>query len=229
LPGSANAREESGGRRLLELLVPIVVRTGLLSALAYYFGVVFTRARSAYFGIDQSTLGFSTQDYLLRSADALFVPLAAVLVTALAGLAVHSLAVPALERASSLVWFGGGVALAGGALFACGVTAVFRPLPFPTYYLFPPISLGLGVSLLAYGVYLLHRSSVLQTGAHPPLLSLLGATVVSLLVVLSMFWARPSTRPRWDAAEARISPQTSARGRASPSSARSGYSWPRPG
>ena len=70
-------------RSALELAGLVVAPTTLVTALAFYFGWVLTNSRASYFGIDASALGFSTQDYLLRSADALFVPLGTALVLAL--------------------------------------------------------------------------------------------------------------------------------------------------
>ena len=70
-------------RRALELIGLVVAPTTLVTALAFYFGWVLTNSRASYFGIDASALGYSTQDYLLRSADALFVPLGSVFVLAL--------------------------------------------------------------------------------------------------------------------------------------------------
>jgi hypothetical protein len=55
---------------------------------------------------------------------------------------------------------------------------MFRPLPFFTYYLFPPISLGLGAPLLAYAAYL-------RWGSLPPVV----VGLVLSFVLLSGFWA----------------------------------------
>ena len=64
-------------RKLLGLIAGIVAPATLLTALAYYFGWRRERAFAGYFGIDPSVLGFSTSDYILRSVDALFVPVSA--------------------------------------------------------------------------------------------------------------------------------------------------------
>jgi hypothetical protein len=71
--------------------------TGVLTALAFYFGWTFTDARSRYFDIDSSALGFSTQDYVLRSTGAIFLPLGAILVLALIAAWVHELTSRALD------------------------------------------------------------------------------------------------------------------------------------
>src|SRR5690348_12442394 len=66
-------------RNILENLSLFVAPPTLVVALAFWFGWRLTNTRSEYFGIDSSTLGFSTSDYLLRSADAIFVPIAVAL------------------------------------------------------------------------------------------------------------------------------------------------------
>ena len=54
----------------------------LITALAYYFGYRREQAFADFFGIDPSALGFTTNDYVLRSVDALFVPVTVVLLVA---------------------------------------------------------------------------------------------------------------------------------------------------
>jgi hypothetical protein len=152
-----------------------------LTALAFYFGWTLTNARASYFGIDPSTLGFTTTDYVLRSADALFVPLGAIIFTALAGVAIHSLVRDSLRDRLSpsaltrTAWVCGA---AGLVLLTLGIVAVFRPLPFPTHYLFEPLSPGLGAALLAYAIYLV------RGGVPSAAIVLIGA-----LLTLSAFWA----------------------------------------
>ena len=53
----------------------IVAPATLLSTLLFYFGYVFSRSQYRYFGLDVDTVGLSTQDYVMRSPQALLVPL----------------------------------------------------------------------------------------------------------------------------------------------------------
>ncbi|MCA1692321.1 MAG: hypothetical protein LC733_09030 [Actinobacteria bacterium] len=62
------------------IAAPATLTMGVL----FFFGWNRAEAGARYFGLDQSLLDFSTQDYLLRSVDAMFLPIVAVLVTALA-------------------------------------------------------------------------------------------------------------------------------------------------
>lgn len=169
--------------------------TTVLTALAYYFGWVLTNSRSRHFGIDASALGYSTQDYLLRSADALFVPLGSAIVLALAIVSLHATvkrlvadarAWPRLRRAAY------GAIGAGGVLFAFGAVAVFEPVAFSPHYLFASASPGIGIALLAYGVYLLERVKAASAKARVPFGDVTtrraAVTLVALLIVLSGFW-----------------------------------------
>src|SRR3954454_8494816 len=63
----------------------VVAPFTLLSALLFYFGYASSRAQYAYFGLDVDTIGLSTQDYVMRSPQALLTPL---LVLVLLGVAV---------------------------------------------------------------------------------------------------------------------------------------------
>jgi hypothetical protein len=182
-------------RTVLELVTLVVAPTSLLTALAFYFGWKLTESRAAYFGIDHSTLGFSTQDYLLRSADALFVPLGVILFAGLVALALHAFVSDCLARGrhrDALRRAVPMVAVAGAVLFAVGAFGVFRPLPFETHYLVVPLSPGLGIVLLAYAVYLHGQLSSSAGGAAAPRSrptpGSLALVLVGLIVVLSMFW-----------------------------------------
>jgi hypothetical protein len=185
----------SGVRGALELVGLVVAPATLLTALALYFGWVLTNSRASYFGIDASTLGFSTQDYLLRSADALFVPLGTVVVLGLAFLWLHTQATRQLmdrNRRTRLRIAARAVVVVGGVLFVLGVCAVFEPLSFSPYYLFPPASPGIGIALLAYGLHVLGRITAKE---RPGIASLTDSrsratamALVALLILLSSFW-----------------------------------------
>jgi hypothetical protein len=182
-------------RSALELVGLVIAPTTLLTALAFYFGWKFTNARSSYFGLDGSALGFSTQDYLVRSADALFIPLGAVLTLTLGAIRLHAIVRRSQHHrnhAQVLRASARAAVLGGGVLFALGVLAAFKPALFSSHYLLRPASSGIGIGVLAYGLYL--RGQV-ATGARPssaqnqPHRGLRpDMALVCLLVVLSAFW-----------------------------------------
>jgi hypothetical protein len=205
-PDRADEPEVTGGpapsdepvaraRGVLELVALVLAPTTIVTALAYYFGWVLTNSRASYFGVDASALGFTTQDYLLRSADALFVPLGTVLVLALALLWLHTLAVRQLGdrrwrdrlRIAAIV-----EAAAGVVLFVLGVIGVFWPLSFSPHYLFASAAPGIGIILLVHGLYLLGRiDGVERPKVRPAADARLRAGAIGLvllIVVLSGFW-----------------------------------------
>lgn len=177
----AEAGAKAGLRSAGQLIGLAAGSATLLTALAVYFGWTLTNARASYFGIDPSTLGFTTGDYVLRSADALYVPLGAIVLTILAAVSIHSVFRNGLANRLSQSAITR-VALACGAvglvLLSLGIAAVFRPLPFPTHYLFAPLSPALGAALLAYAIYLLRGP-----------LSPVPVVLIGALVILSAFWA----------------------------------------
>jgi hypothetical protein len=182
-------------RAALELIALVAAPTALVTALAYYFGVMLTAARAEYFGIDNSVLHFTTRDYLLRSVDALFVPLGALFVAALAGLAIHALAQRYLRdrRAIRPVrWTSRATGALGFIVFVICVYAVFRDLPFGTYYLLPSIGLGIGLIVVAYAVYIEREAGASEgpsgASSRRPL-PLPFLVLVGCIAVLSVFWA----------------------------------------
>jgi hypothetical protein len=172
-----------------------VAPTTLVTALAFYFGWVLTNSRMAYFGIDASALGFSVRDYLLRSADALFVPIGTAAVVALGAVWLHAHAIGQLAnrgRRARLRIAARVAIVAGAVLFAVGAISVFAPLSFSPYYLFPSASPGIGIALLAYALHLLGRIDAAEGSLVAPPLDARSRVrtmaLVALLILLSAFW-----------------------------------------
>ena len=184
---AADADGVLGFRPAVEAVRLVVAPTTLLGALLFYFGWVFTNARSLYFGIDPSTLGFSNQDYLLRSIDPVFLPFGALLLVGLVLVAAHRALDRVLERHDGERLVGplpAVLAVVGAVLFAVGMAGVAdRPL-FGTDFLLTPAGLGLGVACASYAAYLRGRLRPATQRRSP-----VAAVLVALLVVLSLFWA----------------------------------------
>lgn len=191
---SADRASPTAVRGFLEKLSLVITPSTLVIALAYWFGWKLTIARSAYFGIDSSTLGFSTTDYLLRSADATFVPIAIVLLVVLMAFMLHGSVQQSIasNRGVNAVKRGAiGAAMAGAVLTIFGVWAMFRPLPVVTNYLVPPVILGLGPTLTAYSVWTLRhgKSSDDEKGnAAVPAWERSGYIIAAMLALLGIFW-----------------------------------------
>lgn len=166
----------------------------LIIALAYWFGWTLTNARSAYFGIDSSTLGYSTTDYLLRSADAAFIPVAIALLAVLAAILLHGLvqhAVVTHRGVAAVQLAAGGSAVLGVFLTFAAVWAMFRPLPVATSYLVPPVILGLGPALMAYSTRTWRTVRALgedKADRVMPAWERTGYVIAAMLALLGIFW-----------------------------------------
>src|SRR5215212_966446 len=77
--------EDGRVERLISWAASVVAPLSVLTAVLFYFGYASSRARFEYFGVDVDTIGLSTQDYVMRSPQALLTPL---LVLVLVGVAV---------------------------------------------------------------------------------------------------------------------------------------------
>ncbi|GIF70469.1 hypothetical protein Ais01nite_85040 [Asanoa ishikariensis] len=81
-PASTEAEPSSTLRQAAETLAMAVAPMAVVTGLLYYFGWVRTGALFGQFGVDQRLLGYSAQDYVLRSAGVAFRPAAVVALTA---------------------------------------------------------------------------------------------------------------------------------------------------
>jgi hypothetical protein len=168
------------GRRVVGLVFAVVAPVTLISALAYYFGYRREEAFAGYFGIDQSTLGLTSNQYVLQSVDALFVPITVVLLVAFGAVFLHALAGDRLDRwervnVTPIVVFVGLCALVLGIALLAG-----DPIASGYGYL-QALGPAIGVTLLLYA--LVRTRSVSR---H----ALAGAFFVGIaLVVVSLFWA----------------------------------------
>ncbi len=176
---------------IIELATRVLAPAGVVSALLYYFGYVREQALFAYFGADLGSLGFSTTDYLVRSAGTFFILLATLLVVALAAVAAHHLLRYLLGRAPRwarrTVWTA--LYAAAVALLLFGVIGLYRrsdPLLRP---LAAPAALGAGAVLLQYAV-----GATAGAASGTPLATTLAATrtlrrvLAGALALISIFW-----------------------------------------
>jgi hypothetical protein len=173
--------------RLLRLAGSVVAPTTLLTGLLVYFGQMYVAGYCRYFGVNFTALGLGVQEYLTRSVDGVFVPLALAAVTTLAAAAAHRLlrrlldtAAPRTARAWRLaIAAGGGAALAVAGLALAG----------EDHTLVPAVP-ELGGLCLAGGVLLLAYVSRRPAAGEPPAgwaVARWGA--MFLLVSIGLFWA----------------------------------------
>jgi hypothetical protein len=182
----------STSKVVIEWLGVLLPFTTVLTALAFWFGWTLTNARSRYLGVDASVFGFSPTDYILRSADAVIVP---VILICLAGLLWVSLLAgvnvlldrPGLRspvRMGAIVVFA--VSLLG---LIVALRAMFVGFAPGAHYLAAPLLLGVSATLAGTA------ASVLRRTASDPNLRLArlwgrsGVILTATIVVASLFWA----------------------------------------
>ena len=195
-PGPADDPGEPRVPTLVKLLVSIVAPSTLLTGLLFYFGWAHAYWFFYHFGIDSSLLGLTTQDYLLRSVDALFVPLTVFTTLCLLVLWGHMTLrsrVVSRYRPDLLRRLAQGFVVGGLVLFVIGMAGIFSKTIFEFHRVVSPFSLASGVLLIAYASYLKRTGDALQSGrrqrSEPDLMTLIQSAGVFLLVALSLFWA----------------------------------------
>jgi hypothetical protein len=182
---------------VIDFAIRVLAPTTLLTAVLFYFGFVREQALFGYFGVDLGSVGFSTRDYLVRSAGTLFVPLAMVLIAGLAAVVAHLLLMLVLVRVDCrwrrIVW--GGLCVIGVALLVIGVVGLRRrAVPLQGVLggpLVAPVALGSGALIVEYAVHTAGATEAVPA----PLSGILAGTrtlrqgLTLALVLVAMFWA----------------------------------------
>jgi hypothetical protein len=189
-----DSRAASSSHSVAEWAIVALPPTTLLTGLAFWFGYALTASRNGYLGIDVSTLGFSTTDYLLRSIDALILPAITLLSLWLALLGVHSVIWPRVIARGAVDKFRRTFeALAVAGLLAIGLSIYFAFEELPAEaYLVPPALLGTGSITLAYAIRALaamRRRGIAPAGGparYSGAKSIQG--VLAAQLVISLFW-----------------------------------------
>ena len=137
---------------VVEFASRVLAPAGVLTAMLFYFGYVREQALFAYFGVDLGSLGFTTTDYLVRSTGTVFVPVATLLVAAVAAVAGHYLLFYSLgrmgrrsQRITCLV-----LCAAAVVLLLMGVIGLYRRAYLLLDPRAAPAALGTGALLLEY-------------------------------------------------------------------------------
>jgi hypothetical protein len=176
------AAEAGDAARLLRLAGQVVAPTTLLTGLLVYFGQMYVAGYCRYFGVNFTALGLTVQEYLTRSVDGVFVPLAAAAVTTLAAAGAHRLLRRVLDTATPRTARAWRASITAAGLAALAVAAV--ALAGDDHTLVPAVP-ELGGLCLAGGVLLLAYVSRQPEPAWP--VARWGA--VFLLVSIGLFWA----------------------------------------
>lgn len=174
------------------VLSTVVAPATLVTALLFYFGYVSARAYFAYFGLDVDTLGYTTQEFVMRAPQPLLVPVLLLLLST-AGLTWLSSRIrtrlqsadpqPVRRALAATRWIGGG-------LVSLGLVMLLAYPALGTWDFYPlltPALLAAGSGLLALSATWLatslgHRRTTV--------------VLLVLVVVASAFWAT-ATIAQW--------------------------------
>lgn len=195
--------------RALDLLGKVVAPTTLVVALLFYYGWLRTNALFLYFGVSQSVLGLSVQDYLLRGfSNVTFAALRWILILALGAIWAHVGIGRLMEGEHSLrsqrflIWLAR-VLLGLGLLLVLGSEAALRFDPYHRIeYLYYPLIWTPGFGLTIYGLSLWWRlrqvgapsdqtqtqSGVTGTPVIPKLLRQVSWGLIVAILLMGLFW-----------------------------------------
>jgi hypothetical protein len=191
--GGADVAEESptGGRiwGWASEVLPVVGPTSILVGILYYFGYVSAKSFYSYFGVSLSALDFSTTNFLIRSPDTVFRPLATLLILLVGLVVAHHLLDQALSRAGPR-W------ARRVALGMCGVSAVLAGVGLLGLYgeprgLSSALSLAISGFLVEYSVWIASRYADPSPGIRA-LMHVGGGLrrgLIGALVLVATFWA----------------------------------------
>src|SRR3954447_1822046 len=137
----------------------VIAPTSAVTALLYYYGWTRSSVEARRLGLEDSLLGYSTQDYLLRSMSSMLAPLVVALIVVLLALAFHALVLaragrdagPAGIAPKLLSRLAVAAAALGGVAMVLAVVGDREKNPSRSAYLVTPLAVTAGIVLLAYG------------------------------------------------------------------------------
>lgn len=192
-------------RSALKGITTLVAPTTVITSLLYYFGWARTTEQARVMGLEQSLLGYSTSDYILRSMSSLFAPIFIGLAVLTVGLTIHAAIINTdwgIEHSSAsgrrgpaklLLGFIALAAIGGAVLLTTGLLGARQAEPTRREVIGSPLFVTLGIGLIGYSVHLRRRVFMtsdprdkLSTEARG--LRLLSATLFPFLLLLGLFW-----------------------------------------
>jgi hypothetical protein len=171
-----------------------VAPTSLVTALLFYFGWTRTSYQARVMGLDDSLLGFSTQDYILNSISSMYWPLFSGAVAVLVAVVAHGLLTSWLDGDPSrpaVVRTVAGIAAAGTVLLVLGALGAQDDSPSRFVSWAAPLAVTVSIVLLGYAAYLTQarlldgrRRVTATVGTLAPWVW----AMATALVLLSLFW-----------------------------------------
>jgi hypothetical protein len=185
--------ETSGPSRGVKLIGSILAPTTFLTALLFYFGHQHAYWYFYYFGVNSTTMGLTTQDYVMRSVDPLFKPVVAAAGLCLVGLWGYRFL---RSRLSDAAWqrflrvLMPCCTITGLLLIAVALFGILQPMALRRYLGVPGLALSVGVLLLVAASRMRRGATTLGASQREP--SMLAAAewgAIFILVGIGLFWA----------------------------------------
>ena len=182
---------------VLKVAGSVLAPATVLTAIMFYFGLLHAYWFFGTFGVDYTVFNLTAQDYVTRSADGLFVPLAAVAGVLLLGIWGYRLLPARLDsrwRVAAAPAAIAALAVLGIALLSLSVLGILAPEILWRYVALPGVALSAGVVALMAASrlhrWLRHRRAG-SGGLGLESTALLAAewAAVFLLVSVGLFWA----------------------------------------
>jgi hypothetical protein len=178
---------------LLKLLELVVAPASALTALLYYFGLLHAYWFLQTFGVEYTAMEFTTYDYLIRSADGLFIPLAVTAGAILATNWSHRLLLGRTNRGRATKTTIRRVALASGCtLLAVAIFGILSPNTLRPAISLPGLALSISVLVIRLAIRMQTKSEniAIRTRRTPNRRHNFTEWVsVFTLVNIGLFWA----------------------------------------
>lgn len=185
----ASGDDRSSWSRALGVISAIGPPITVATALLFYFGWARAEAQAAQMGLNVSLFGYTGQDYILISINALFLPLVCILVASVVWAAVDRLLRRRIEedRSRAIIMRTAGIAAVCSGLVV-GISLLLTILEPARTALFTPYLMALGVLVASWCIRLRRLG---QGGTLPALTTeqlAVETTLVLSLVTLLLFW-----------------------------------------
>lgn len=181
----------SDGLSRLAQIAGKVVAPVTVTALMVYFG--WARASATYesFGIDQSILGFSIQDYLFRSISETFEPAALLLLVILVAVPVHLGLIKVMREWGWRKRIVFPPAVIGMASIIVGLLGFLGIVTYSVAWPLIPMSLGLGTLLIGYATSLWRVASgtELRPLGNSDMIDIVARVGFTAFLILTLFWS----------------------------------------
>lgn len=181
--------------RWLSLAALVVAPTSLVTGLCYFFGLLFIRNKLQYFGVDPSTLGYTSSDYAVTTVGLFFFAALRVL-TVLAVLAVLAVAVRhwvasgrRITLLRSIAWLItglGAVSLTVAVVWLTTERSLIKWVIDNPPDMYMAVTIAAGIALLTAGYWTLALTGLSRL-PKPAERALLALAATGLVVAL--FWA----------------------------------------